>query len=292
MQLSAEQQQALEQQKAQCPFCKIVKGEIPSRKIYEDDLVLGILDINPSTKGHVLFMPKEHYPIMPLLPPETFKHLFKRTYAVCDAIRKAMLATGMNVFIANGGAAGQQSQHFMLHIIPREKDDGLSNFEINPGTIPPNEIVSVKEMLTNNLGIMMGNHFKRNPAEWHNPTTDRAGSISQKFSLDQVVAIIQQNPQLRKAIEESPDEVEKLIEKNEQLQMLFKDVSFNDVLERLDVSRKGKAQNAKKSSEEKNTSNKEHDNKESNKKKNSQDEKNNKTSKSEDVDLDSITDLF
>jgi galactose-1-phosphate uridylyltransferase len=61
------QEEMLEQQKANCIFCKIVKGEIPSKKVYEDDMMLAILDINPAVKGHILVLPKEHYPIMPLI---------------------------------------------------------------------------------------------------------------------------------------------------------------------------------------------------------------------------------
>ena len=58
-------EQIMELQKQKCPFCQIVAGKIPSKTIYEDDKVLAILDINPIAKGHVLVMPKEHYPIMP-----------------------------------------------------------------------------------------------------------------------------------------------------------------------------------------------------------------------------------
>ena len=121
MQLSPEQQQALDEQKAQCIFCQIIDGKIPSKEVFSDDKIIGILDINPASKGHILMMPKEHYPIMPLIPPETFKQLFGKTKAVDECVKKAMLCNQTTVLVANGGAAGQQSAHFMLHIIPREK---------------------------------------------------------------------------------------------------------------------------------------------------------------------------
>lgn len=129
MQLSPEQQKAIDAQKAQCPFCKIVKGEIPSKKVYEDDQLLAILDINPAAKGHLLVMPKEHYPIMPLIPQPIFEHLFTRTKQLSAAMKEGMLLFGNTLFIANGYAAGQQSSHFMLHLIPREAPDGLEFFQ-------------------------------------------------------------------------------------------------------------------------------------------------------------------
>ena len=76
--LTPERQASVDAQKAQCPFCQIVDGKIPSKKVYEDDKILAILDIRPATKGHVLVMPKDHYPIMPLIPPDTFKHMFSK----------------------------------------------------------------------------------------------------------------------------------------------------------------------------------------------------------------------
>src|SRR3989338_5246011 len=116
MQLSPEQQKAIDAQKAQCPFCKIVKGEIPSKKVYEDDQLLAILDINPAVKGHLLVMPKEHYPIMPLIPPQEFSHFFTTVQKIVSGLQSAMLSEGVTLFIANGWVAGQQSQHFMLHL--------------------------------------------------------------------------------------------------------------------------------------------------------------------------------
>ncbi len=125
-----DQQQQLEQQKIQCPFCKIIKGDIPSKKIYEDDKLLGILDINPLTDGHILLMPKEHYPIMPLVPENTFERLFVLTKRLSRIVKSVFEKSGTTIFIANGAVAGQQSAHFMLHIIPRGDGDGLINFEI------------------------------------------------------------------------------------------------------------------------------------------------------------------
>lgn len=117
------------QQKEQCIFCKIIKGEIPTIKVYEDDLVIAIMDINPATKGHVLIMPKEHYPIMPLIPRPAFEHLFKITKYISRAVKEGVPSTRTSIFIANGAVAGQQSAHFMMHILPRDDSDSLSNLD-------------------------------------------------------------------------------------------------------------------------------------------------------------------
>ena len=161
VELSSEQKEALEQQKDNCPFCKIVKGEIPAKKVFENDKLIGVLDINPSTNGHILLMPKEHYPIMPLIPPETFVDLVKTSKELSGCVKSSLLSQGTTIFVANGYAAGQQSTHFMLHIIPREEGDGLDNFSIKPGELPEEEIEKVRGALKQNISIMMRNHFQR-----------------------------------------------------------------------------------------------------------------------------------
>ncbi len=112
-------------QKQQCIFCKIVSGEIESKRIYEDNDCLALLDINPANPGHMLLLPKEHYPIMPLMPEQTLAHMAKVTKALSQASLKALKAQGTTIFIANGALAGQRAQHFMLHIIPRMQGDDV-----------------------------------------------------------------------------------------------------------------------------------------------------------------------
>ena len=115
--LTVEQREALAKQKENCPFCKIIAGEIPSKQVYEDDEVIALLDIHPAIKGHILVMPKEHYPIMPLIPEKTFTHLFKIVSQLSEKLKKSMLVAKTSIFIANGYIAGQNSQHFLLHVM-------------------------------------------------------------------------------------------------------------------------------------------------------------------------------
>ncbi len=116
-------------QKQQCIFCQILAGKIPSKKIYEDDKCLAILDINPAAKGHLLLLPKEHYAIMPQIPDPVLGHLAIVSKHLSQALLKNLKVGGTNVFVANGLAAGQKAQHFMIHIIPRKEGDGLLEFD-------------------------------------------------------------------------------------------------------------------------------------------------------------------
>lgn len=119
-----------ELQRKNCIFCKIVRGDIPAKKVYEDEEMLAILDINPASKGHTLVLPKEHYPLLPLIPFHVFNHLFTQTRNLIAALEKATVNPGVTLFIANGAAAGQQSPHFLFHLIPRENATDLSVFNL------------------------------------------------------------------------------------------------------------------------------------------------------------------
>jgi histidine triad (HIT) family protein len=113
-------------QKKQCIFCHIAAGKVAAKKVFEDEKVLAVLDINPGNPGHILLMPKEHYMIMPQLPDNELSHIFVIAKHLSNAILKALDVRGTNIIVANGQAAGQRAQHFMLHIIPRKEGDGLN----------------------------------------------------------------------------------------------------------------------------------------------------------------------
>ena len=130
-------------QKEQCIFCHIIKGEVQSKKIYEDDKCTAILDINPANPGHLLLLPKEHYAIMPQIPDEIIIHLSKITKDLSAICLKAFKAEGTTIFIANGLAAGQKAQHFMVHIIPRMDNDGL-NLILDENDISKEELNKIK----------------------------------------------------------------------------------------------------------------------------------------------------
>ncbi|HII71817.1 TPA: HIT domain-containing protein [Candidatus Woesearchaeota archaeon] len=244
MELSPEQKEQLEKQKEQCIFCKIVKGEIPSKKVYEDDKIMAILDINPAAKGHLLVMPKEHYPIMPLIPEETFKHLFSKVKELDGAVKDAFLCKECTIFVANGGAAGQQSMHFMLHIIPRDGGDGLEMLDISGKEAPEKEVAEVVEkcavlnpMLLKNLAAL----------GYTKPQGDSGGGaggmmMPQKVTKEQLMQIIEKNPQIKQAILQSPGQFKQIVPNHPQLKELFKDFDLDQIIEevRSKSKKKGK----------------------------------------------------
>ncbi|MEA2037914.1 MAG: HIT family protein [Nanoarchaeota archaeon] len=138
-------------QKKQCIFCHIIEGKVQSKKVYEDDQSLAILDINPATPGHVLLLPKEHYSIMPQLSEDEITHLFNIAKMISNSVLRALEVPGTNIIVQNGIAAGQKAQHFMIHIIPREEKDGI-NFELPQKEIPEKELEEIRKKLTGKLG--------------------------------------------------------------------------------------------------------------------------------------------
>lgn len=125
-----ELQERMKLMKENCIFCKIAKKEIDSKIIFEDDICMAILDISPITIGHLLLFPKEHYVMMPVVPNEVLGHLGIISEYLSDLLKETFSVKNVSIFIANGVAAGQLSQHFLIHIIPRYENDGIDfNFD-------------------------------------------------------------------------------------------------------------------------------------------------------------------
>lgn len=106
-----------------CLFCKIVAGEIPAAKVYEDAHTLAFLDINPVKKGHVLVIPKQHHAKLIDTPPDVLRHVIVSARTVARAQMKGLGAIGLNVSQANGEVAGQVIPHIHFHLIPRYEQD-------------------------------------------------------------------------------------------------------------------------------------------------------------------------
>ena len=90
-----------------CIFCKIVAGQIPSEKIYEDEVVYSFLDIGPITTGHTLVIPKQHFEFLHECPAEVLADVGKRLGKIAKAVSTAMASDGYNVLCNNGRSAGQ-----------------------------------------------------------------------------------------------------------------------------------------------------------------------------------------
>ena len=111
--------------KNDCIFCAIAAGEIPSFKVYEDDLALAYLDINPFAKGHTLVIPKSHAAGLLDVDDKLLAELVMRVKKVAAHIREKLGCDGFNILQNNGEAAGQTVRHIHFHIVPRWNGDPL-----------------------------------------------------------------------------------------------------------------------------------------------------------------------
>jgi len=111
---------------SECAFCKIIDGTYTSSKVYEDDSLLAFMDIQPVNTGHVLIIPKKHIELIADLDDETSSKMFTLAKKINMAMRKSGIKPeGINYFLADGKAAGQEVFHTHLHIIPRFINDGF-----------------------------------------------------------------------------------------------------------------------------------------------------------------------
>ncbi|WEV45508.1 HIT family protein [Streptococcaceae bacterium ESL0687] len=110
-----------------CIFCKIISGDIPSFKVYEDEEVLAFLDITQTTKGHTLIVPKKHSRNLLAMEEDEASELFKRIPKIARHLKDKLGASGMNILQNNEEVAGQTVFHTHVHLIPRyQDDDGLT----------------------------------------------------------------------------------------------------------------------------------------------------------------------
>jgi histidine triad (HIT) family protein len=108
-----------------CIFCKIISGEIPAAKIYEDEQALAFLDVNPNNHGHTLVVPKEHAKNILDITEDSLSSMMPAVKKVSRAVFEGMGAAGLNITMNNERPAGQVVFHLHIHIIPRFVDDGL-----------------------------------------------------------------------------------------------------------------------------------------------------------------------
>lgn len=121
-----------------CIFCKIIKGEIPCVKVYEDDKVLAFADINPISKGHTLIIPKKHSANMWEASEDDLAAIMKTAKKLVHAIKDAINPDGVAVLQLNGKAVNQVVMHYHLHLIPRCGDEGnlsMTQWELVPGNM-------------------------------------------------------------------------------------------------------------------------------------------------------------
>jgi len=119
-----------------CIFCKIVKGEIPSFKVYEDDKVFAFEDINPISDGHTLIIPKKHAENLWEIPAEDLTAVHLASQKIIQAMKEALNPTGVALLQLNGRGANQVVMHYHLHLVPRTSDApelSITTWEFNEG---------------------------------------------------------------------------------------------------------------------------------------------------------------
>ena len=109
-------------------FTKIIKGDIPSTKVYEDSKCIAILDINPNTKGHTLVIPKEEHETIMDCPEELLGYLMGIVKMVANKMTDALKCEGVNISINNKEVAGQEIAHLHIHVVPRFANKGFGPF--------------------------------------------------------------------------------------------------------------------------------------------------------------------
>ena len=107
-----------------CIFCKIIKGEIPSHTVYEDDYVLAFLDIHPHAKGHTVVIPKKHIENLKDVGKEDWSNILEGVRQTVNKIEEVLSPDGINIGINDREVAGQVVPHIHFHIFPRFEGDG------------------------------------------------------------------------------------------------------------------------------------------------------------------------
>ena len=131
---------------ANCIFCKIANGEVPSKTLYEDDKFRVILDLGPATKGHALVLPNEHYANLSELPEETAGEAMKLAKKMVTKMTERLGCEGFNLVQNNGDLAGQTVYHFHMHMIPRYQADG-QKIGWKPQEVTQEELEEIKNTI-------------------------------------------------------------------------------------------------------------------------------------------------
>ena len=123
---------------ADCIFCKIVKGEIPSFKVYEDDTVFAFADINPISDGHTLIIPKKHAENIWEIPADDLAAIHRASKKVADALKSSLNLDGVACLQLNGRGVNQVVMHYHLHLIPHISGNPkfvMTDWELKPGNM-------------------------------------------------------------------------------------------------------------------------------------------------------------
>ena len=133
--------------KDDCIFCKIAAGEIPSRKIYEDSDLIAIMDLNPTSKGHSLIIPKEHCTNIYDIDEDIAAKVMKTAKKLATKMTVALNCDGFNLLQNNGETAGQTMFHFQMHLIPRYKDADNNMLKFTSVSFSDEEMDAIRDQI-------------------------------------------------------------------------------------------------------------------------------------------------
>lgn len=133
--------------KDDCIFCKIATGEIPSRKIYEDSDLIAIMDLNPTSKGHSLIIPKEHCTNIYDIDEDIAAKVMKTAKKLATKMTVALNCDGFNLLQNNGETAGQTMFHFHMHLIPRYKDADNNMLKFTSVSFSDEEMDAIRDQI-------------------------------------------------------------------------------------------------------------------------------------------------
>lgn len=117
-----------------CIFCRIIRGEVPSFRVFEDEHSIAFMDINPLNPGHVLVASKAHAPTLFAIDEVSLTASIVVAQKVARAVQAAFAPDGLNILQANGPGSAQSVMHFHWHVVPRRQGDRLPmNWSLRPG---------------------------------------------------------------------------------------------------------------------------------------------------------------
>ena len=125
-----------------CIFCKILKGDIPCNKVFENDNFIAILDAFPANEGHTLVIPKKHYKDIFEIDEDTLKEGYAIAKKIAEALKKSLNIENINILQNNGALASQTVNHFHIHVIPRIENDKV---------VIKSEVVNINEEKTKEI---------------------------------------------------------------------------------------------------------------------------------------------
>ncbi|MFP4633166.1 MAG: HIT domain-containing protein [Halobacteriales archaeon] len=135
-----------------CLFCKIARGDLPARKVYEDDDVVAFLDVNPLSRGHTLVIPREHAERLDDMSSDA---AWTKALEIAPAVQEAVDADALNVGVNDGSEAGQEVPHVHVHVVPRYEGDGggpIHALMPEPAGLDDDEMDEIEDAVRSRLG--------------------------------------------------------------------------------------------------------------------------------------------